>query len=108
MSTVITPPDKSNTPNAYLIFNATTIDIDMVMRWLRICDKEYTIYLYHDGMQDNKWASEVALECSHIIINRDNTEPVGLIPLYDVLGKITWVGKDQPYATAMEYFSKND
>ena len=107
MSKIITPPDQSNEPNSYLIINATVTDIEMVVRWLRVCGKDYTIHLYHDGMHHTQWLSDVAFNCKHIIINRDVTNPEGLIPLYDALGKITWIGQAEEYASAMDYFSKN-
>lgn len=107
MSKVITPPDQINDPNSYLIVNAVPTDIELVVRWLRFSGKDYTIHLYHDGMNNSQWLSEVARQCGKILINRNNTEPKGLIPLYEALGKIVWFGLDQNYLSPIEYFSKN-
>lgn len=106
-SIVITPPDLIDNPNAYLIVNANIDDVEMVMRWLRIRNIDYTINLYHDSMNDPKWLESAAQNSKNILVDQNNTTPASLTPLYKSISKVTWIGDGHTYSTAIDYFTKN-
>lgn len=106
-STVITPPDLIPNPDALLIVNADINDVEMVVRWLRIRSKEYTINLYHNSMNDPAWLESVAGAAKTILVEQSKTPPANLAPLYSNINKIVWIGTGHQYLTAIDYFTKN-
>lgn len=107
MSTVITPPDLIDGSGAYLVINATTADVEMMISWLKIKERDRIIYLYKNTMCDHAWLKAVANRVEKIIIERHSTDSETLRPLYDNLSKIVWMGEGQQYLTATEYLIKN-
>lgn len=105
MSQVVTPPDIVKEDIVYLVVNAPVWDIEMVVRWLQINNKQYTIHLYHDGMDDPNWLHQAASESELIIVHRKQT--ANLEPILDFITRIRWVGEDQDYPSAAEYLVKN-
>ena len=108
MSKIVTPPDVINDGNVYLILNADVSDIEMVVNWLRINHKDYTIHLYQDGMADTAWLTSVAATAQHILVNRSASSAESIHALFDDINKIRWFGSGQPYDTAIQYLLKND
>lgn len=107
MSKVVTPPDVVNEPDVYLILNADISDIEMVVNWLKVKQKNYTIHLYHDGMNDTSWLSSVADAAKCILANRSTSSTESIQALFDNINKIQWFGSGQPFDTATQYLLKN-
>ena len=107
MSKVVTPPDIINEPDVYLLVNAELNDVEMVVNWLKVNQKNCTIHLYHDGMQDLNWLTEVALTAKTVLVNRKQTSFTCVEALFDNIKKIVWFGQDQTYNTATQYLVKN-
>lgn len=105
MSQIVTPPDIIKEDTVYLIVNAPVWDIEMVVRWLQINSKQYTIHLYHDGMDDTEWLHQTAAESELVIVNRKQT--ANLDPILDFASKIRWIGKDQEFPSAAEFLVKH-
>lgn len=104
MSKVVTPPDIVREKPVYLIVNAPIADVEMISRWLQITKKDYTIHLYHDGMQDTKWLGQVGSECDGILVSKTNSNSDTIQPIFSHVAKIIWFGKDESYRTALDYF----
>lgn len=107
MSQVVTPPDIVNEHTVFLIVNAPTWDVEMVVRWLKMSNKEYTIHLYHDGMDDLTWLRSAGEQSQTILIDRKNSDLKSVDALLDYVGKIKWFGEDQPSPSAVEYLVNN-
>ena len=107
MSKVVTPPDVVNEDCVLLIVNAVPNDIDLVAKWLRFSEKNYTIHLYHDGMDSVSWLKEVANTAQIILVNRNSTQDNSIKAMYDSIAKIKWIGEEQEFATATDYLVKN-
>lgn len=108
MSKVVTPPDIAREGRVYLILNAEVSDIEMVVNWLRINGKEYTIHLYQDGMNDTAWLGSVAAAADQVLVNRTQSSVESIQALFDNVGKIRWFGSGQSYDTAIQYLLQND
>lgn len=107
MSKVVTPPDIIPEDTVYLIVNAKPVDVEMVVKWLKITNKQYTIHLYHDGMSDLPWLSDTAKVAQTVLVNRSNTDMDTIAVLLDHVTKLTWIGTNQEYATTMDFLAKN-
>lgn len=107
MSKVVTPPDIINKSHVLLVVNADVSDVEMFAQWLRFNSKEYTIHLYHDGMDSIDWLTEVSITAHTILVNRDTTQDASIKAMYDSISKITWVGSTQEFDTATSYLIKN-
>jgi hypothetical protein len=107
MSKVVTPPDIIAEDNVYLIVNAKPVDVEMVVKWLKITNKKYTIHIYHDGMSDLPWLLETARVAQTILVNRTNTDMDTIGALLDYIAKLTWTGTNQEYNTVMDFLAKN-
>jgi hypothetical protein len=107
MSKVVTPPDIISEDNVYLIVNAKPVDVEMVVKWLKITNKKYTIHIYHDGMSDLLWLSNTAKVAQTILVNRTNTSLDSIGVLLDHISKLAWTGPDQKYNTVMDFLAKN-
>jgi hypothetical protein len=105
-SKVITPPDH-DMAGEYLLVNASVADVELVVQWLQIHDKDHTIHLYHDGMAQSEWLGTVAKTVKHCVMDRDRSSTNSIAPMLDHISKIIWYGKDQEYATPIEYFVKH-
>ena len=103
----MTPPDIISEDNVYLIVNAKPVDVEMVVKWLKITNKQYTIHIYHDGMNDLSWLSETAKVAQTILVNRTNTSMDSIGVLLDYISKLTWTGSNQEYNTVMDFLAKN-
>lgn len=108
MSQVVTPPDQVNKDTVYLIVNAAVIDVEMIVRWLKINNRSYTVHLYHDGMSDIPWLDQICKWSKLILVNKANTlaqssKSETLSTLLNYTDKITWVGEGQQYPRAAEY-----
>lgn len=104
MSRIVTHPDIVNEAKILLLVNAEPDDIKMVTYWLSINREDYTIHLYHDGIDDISWLQSVANIAEKILADRRST---CIESLYDNIAKITWIGKHQNYATALDYLAKH-
>jgi hypothetical protein len=107
MSKLVTPPDVINEDIVYLLVNPTIVDIEMVTKYLQINNKDFTIHLYFDGMNDHAWLNTTANISSSVLVNRANTSIESITTLLDSVNKLIWIGKDQKYDSAMEYLYKN-
>ena len=105
-SKIITPPDH-DLESAYLLVNASVADVGLVVQWLQIHDKEHTIHLYHDGMAQPEWLSAVVKTVKYCVMDRSRSNTDSIAPMLDHISKIVWCGKDQEYATPIEYFVKH-
>lgn len=104
MSQIVTPPDILSEHTVYLVINAHEWDIEMIMRWLHFSSKKYTIYVYHDTMDDPEWLCKVAKDSESIFINRQRAPD--MTPLLDFTNKIQWFGEEQLYPSAVESLIK--
>ena len=107
MSQVVTPPDKIKKDIVYLLVNITPTDLEMVTRYLRIANKNYTIHLYYDGMSDLDWSKAVGGLAEIILINRNATAPETVDALLDHTAKIRWFGLGQEHSTVTDFLLKN-
>lgn len=107
MSKIVTPPDIIPEDNIFLVVNAVPTDVEMVVKWLKITDKKYTIHLYHDGMSDLDWLADTASVAQTVLVNRTNTSMDSIAVLLDHVSKLTWTGTNQDYATVMDFLAKN-
>lgn len=108
MSKVVTPPDIIIEEPVYLIINAPVTDIEIISHWLRIEQKDYTIHLYHEGMQDAKWLKEVASKSNRILIYKPNLSTELLSNIVDYVAKIVWFGPEEKYIRSLDFFIKNE
>jgi hypothetical protein len=100
----VTPPEKINEPGSYLVINAAPDDLEMVLRWLQINGNDLIINLYYEHMNDHAWLSEIAESAEHILVEL-RTDPATVVQLPEE--KITWIGQDQEYSKAIDYFTNN-
>ena len=107
MSKVVTPPDIINESQVLLVVNADMSDVEMFSQWLRFNNNEYTIHLYHDGMDSIDWLSQVSTTACTILVNRDVTQDSTIKAMYDSITKIKWIGSNQEFDTATSYLIKN-
>lgn len=107
MSKVVTPPDVVHEDTVYLVVNAEVSDIEMVVNWLRINDKQFTIHLYHDGMSNLDWLQSVSKSAALVLVNRTVSDRSTIETLLDHNEKIKWFGSNQTYPTATDYLVKN-
>lgn len=107
MSKVVTPPDIVTEDTVYLVVNAHVSDIEMVVNWLRVKDKQFTIHLYHDGMNDVDWLHSVSTSAAVVLANRTDSARESIDALLDHAEKIKWFGSNQTYTTATDYLVKN-
>lgn len=108
MSQIVTPPDVVKEDIVYLIVNAEPWDLEMVVQWLKVNNKEYTIHLYHDGMSEPDWLNRVGSESELVLVQRSkDTAPETMDALLDHVNKIKWFGEEQEYPSAVEYLVKN-
>lgn len=107
MSKVVTPPDIINESQVLLVVNADMSDVEMFSQWLRFNNNEYTIHLYHDGMDSIDWLSQVSNTAHTILVNRDITQDSTVKAMYDSISKITWIGSNQEFDTATSYLIKH-
>lgn len=105
-SLIVTPPQKLNDPGSYLLINAEPDDLEMVLRWLQINGNDLIINLYFDAMNNYNWLAEVANLAEYIVVNQ-LTDTATLGQLEANKSKFTWIGQDQEYKKAIEYFTKN-
>lgn len=105
---VITPPDLGPTSGGCLIVNATQIEIELLARWMPISVQDYTVYLYHEGMQATAWLSQVADQVDTILISSRTTDLAPLHSVLDQYNKINWFGDDLKYLSPLAYFIKHD
>jgi len=89
------------------VVNAPIADIQMLSRWLQIEEKDYTIHLYHDGMQESNWLKSVANQVDFILVHRPNSSGKSLEPLFDHVSKIIWFGDQEQYNKLIDYFLKD-
>lgn len=108
MSQIITPPDIVNAENSVLLVNVTKNDLEMIIHWLRLAERNITMYIYKSGSADDNWLAKVSESCDKILIERSKTESTDVIKLINKPNKIIWFGDDQEYCMAIEYFIKND
>jgi hypothetical protein len=107
MSQVITPPDVRTNNIVYLVINAELWDVELIVHWLKINNKDYTIHIYHEGMNDLGWLKTVGESCHMILYNKNrSSNEKNLEALSDHIDKIKWFGKDQDYPSAVEYLVK--
>ena len=104
-SLIVTPPTKVNEPGTYLLVNAAPDDLEMVLRWLQINGTDLIINLYYDHMSDLSWLCEVARSAEHVLVEQSRTSTPTLEQLDN--SKITWIGQDQEYTKAIDYFTNN-
>ena len=104
MSKVVTPPDIVNEDKNFLIVNATIDDLKMLSYWLHSQESNYTLHLYHDGMEDVDWLKNVASISTSILVNKTNSTPETLKPIFDYVGRIVWFGENETHARAINYF----
>ena len=107
MSKVVTPPDIIAEDLTYLIVNATVDDLKMLSYWLHSEEKDYTIHLYHDGMEDHEWLNSVAKLSKHILVNKTISTANTISPIFDYVSKIVWFGENETHARAINYFLDN-
>lgn len=112
MSQIVTPPDIRDEHTVYLIVNANPWDVEMVIRWLKVNTKQYTIHLYHGGMEDTNWLNKAAMISTLILVNKKDT--IGsndktkiLDTILDFNKNIRWFGEEQEFSSAAEYLVKN-
>jgi hypothetical protein len=105
-SKIITPPDHDR-DGVYVLVNASVADVELVVQWLQIHDKDHTIHLYHDGMDQPEWLEAVVKTVKHCVMDRSRSNANSVAPMLDHISKIVWYGKDQEYATPIEYFVKH-
>lgn len=104
-SLIVTPPTKVNEPGTYLLINAAPDDLEMVLRWLQINGNDLIINLYYDHMIDYNWLREVSGIAEHILVESNLTDVATKEQL--PTSKITWIGQDQEYSKAIDYFTNN-
>ena len=108
MSQFVTPPDIFNEDPVYLIVNAEEWDLAMVAYWLKFNSKDYTLYLYKDGMEDPDWLKKAAGFSELILVNKANfKDPSTVGVVLDHVSKIKWFGEGQEYPSSAEYLVKN-
>lgn len=105
MSQLVTPPDILSEHTVYLVVNAQAWDIELIMRWLKFNEKQYTIHIYHDAMEDLQWLNRAGAESELIFVNRQQAPTMD--PLLDHTAKIVWFGEGQKYPSAVESMLKN-
>jgi len=105
---VITPPDLGTLNGGCLIVNATQIEIELLARWMPISVQDYTVYLYHEDMQEVTWLSRVADQVDTILISSRTTDLAPLHSILDQYNKINWFGDDLKYSSPLAYFIKHD
>lgn len=103
-SLIVTPPNSVTDPGSYLLINVTPIDLEMVLRWLQINGNDLIINLYYEAMNDYAWLAETSDQVSYIVVEQ-STDPVTLAQLASNTAKITWIGQDQEYNKAIDYFT---
>lgn len=108
MSKVITPPDIIIEPPVYLIINAPIEDVQMIGVWLQIEEKNYTIHLYHEGMDNRAWLLEAASISNNILFFKPNLNTDTLQTIINFVAKIIWFGPEEKYARALDFFVHND
>ena len=104
-SLIVTPPTKVNEPGTYLLVNASPDDLEMVLRWLQINGNDLIIHLYYEHMSDYEWLNEVTGIAEHILVESTRTDTATKAQLPN--SKITWIGQDQEYSKAIDYFTNN-
>jgi hypothetical protein len=105
---VITPPDLSPLGGGCLIVNASQLEIELLARWMPISVQDYTVYLYHEGMQETAWLSRVADQVNTILISGLTTNLAPLYSVMDQYNKINWFGDNLKYQSPVAYFIKHD
>ena len=104
-SLIVTPPTTVKDPGTYLLVNAAPDDLEMVLRWLQINGTDLIIHLYYDHMSDLEWLCEVAGLAGKVLVEQSCTDALTLSHLDN--SKITWIGQDQEYTKAIDYFTNN-
>jgi len=107
-SQVITPPDLSTLHCGCLIVNASQLEIELLARWMPISVQDYTVYLYHEDMQDVAWLALVVPMVTTILISSHTTNIAQLHPLLDHNNKITWFGNTLKYQSPLAYLLEHD
>lgn len=103
-SLIVTPPETVKEPGTYLVINAVPDDLEMVLRWLQINGNDLIINLYYEHMSNYEWLKEVA-EIAERILVASGTDTATVAQLDQ--SKLTWIGQDQEYSKAIDYFTNN-
>jgi hypothetical protein len=107
MSKVVTPPDIVDNKPTFLIVNIGLDDFEMAIQWVKLSKRIYTLHVYQDRMNNITWLNTAAKVSGVVLANQDGSNFQTIEALTNLSKKITWVGKDQPYNTVIEYFIKN-
>jgi len=106
-SRLITPPEKFNRENSYLIINAHKAELDTLVLWLKTVPTDYDFYFYHDQMSEKTWPEDVAYTVKKILVNRDFEDLLhsGLkLILDDLQDRIVHFGSKTQYPILVKYF----
>jgi hypothetical protein len=106
---VITPPDISPTPGGYLIVNASQLEVELLARWMLVSVQDYTVYLYHEDMQQADWLLQAADQADTILISSQTTDLSQLHRVLDQRDKIIWFGGSSlKYPSPLAYLVEHD
>ena len=103
MSTLITPPDRLDDHNDYLLVNATHTDVEMIIHWLRTNQHDYTINLYYDSMLDALWLKEAAAISDCILVHDTDTSKDTITDLSTQTDKLIAFGPNSQHKMAIGY-----
>lgn len=107
MSQIVTPPDIVVEHTVYLLVNTPVWDVEMVVQWLKMTEKKYTMHVYLDGMEDLDWLKQASKAAQTILVTRKDTSAPSLDVLLDRVDAIKWCGEDQTYISTVDYLIKN-
>lgn len=106
-SRLITPPEKFDREDSYLIINALDAEVDTLVLWLKTVPIEYDFYFYHDQMPDKLWPEDLAYSVKKVLVNQEyeNDLHSGLkYVLNDVRDRVVYFGLKTEYPILVKYF----
>lgn len=106
-SRLITPPEKFNNENSYLIINALDAELHTLVYWLKTVPDEYDLYFYHDQMPEKLWPEDLAYSVKKVLVNKEYVDDLhdGLkYVLNDVKDRVVYFGLNTEYPLLLKYF----
>lgn len=112
-SRLITPPEKFDKEESYLIINAIDAELHTLVMWLKTVPVDYDLYFYHDQMPEKQWPEDIAYIAKKILVNKDFEGDLhnGLKLILDHLkDRVLYFGPNTEYEIVVKFFleeSKN-
>lgn len=103
-SRLITHPSviEADGNHVVVVIDAGQADIDNIVKFCEVCNKNYDIYIYQHDSYDLEWLHFITNDVKHVLINVDSDVDIKNID------NLSTFGKDQPLLDPVSYFQKFD